>query len=44
MNTGAACGPSDASLELIAANGKVRVKPIVELCQRILDGFGITGE
>ena len=37
-------GPSDVSLELIAASGKVGIQVMAELCQRILDGLGMPAE
>ena len=41
MKTGKASGPSEISLELIAASGKVGIQVTAEICQRVLDGFGM---
>ena len=40
MKTGKAPGPSEASLELIAASGGVGIQVIAEICQKVLNGFG----
>ena len=32
-------GPSDVSLELIAASGGVGIQVMTEICQKVLDGF-----
>ena len=42
MKTGKAFGPSEISLELIAASGGVGIQVMAEICQKILDGFGMS--
>ena len=37
-------GPSEVSLELIAASGGVWIQVMAEICQRVLDGFGMPVE
>ena len=44
MKTGKAPGPSEVSLELIASSGGVGIKVMAEICQRVLDGFGMPVE
>ena len=44
MKTGDAHGPSEVLLELIAASGGVRIQMMAEICQKILDGFGMQAE
>ena len=44
MKTGKALGPSEVSLELIAASGGVLIQVMAEICQNILDGFGMPAE
>ena len=44
MKTRKALGPSDVSLELIAASGGVGIQLMAEICQKVLDGFGIPAE
>ena len=39
MKSGKAPGPSEVSLELIAASGGVRINVMVEICQGVQDGF-----
>ena len=39
MKTGKAHGPSEISLQLIAASGGVGIQVIAEICQKVLDGF-----
>ena len=39
MGTGKAPGPSEVSLELIAASRGVGIQVMAEICLRILDGF-----
>ena len=41
VKTGKSPGPSDISLELIAAGGKVGIQVTAELCQRVLVGLGM---
>ena len=44
MKTGKAPGPSEVSLELIAASGGVVIQVMAEICQKVLDGFGMPAE
>ena len=44
MKAGKAAGPSEVSVEMIAASGEIRIDLMVELCQSMLDGRGIPGE
>ena len=44
MKTGKIHGPSEVSLELIAASGGVGIQVMAEICQKVLDGFGIPAE
>ena len=44
MKTGKAPGPSEASLELIAASGGVGIQVMAEICQKALYGFGMPAE
>ena len=44
MKTGKTSGPSEVSQELIAANGGVGIQVMAEICQKVLDGFGIPAE
>ena len=37
-------GPSEVSLELIAAGGGVGIQVMAEICQKVLDGFGMSAE
>ena len=39
MKAGKNHGPYEVSLELIAASGGVGIHVMVEICQRVLDGF-----
>ena len=41
MKSGKATGPSEVSVEMIVASGKIGVKVMMELCQRVLDGRGM---
>ena len=41
VKTGITPGPSEVSIELIAASRGVRVRVISEICQKVLDGFGM---
>ena len=41
MKTGKAPGPSEVSLELIYFSGGVGIQVMAEICQRVLDIFGI---
>ena len=44
MKTGNAPGPSEVSLELIAASGGVGNQMMAEIYQWVLDGFGMQAE
>ena len=44
MKTGKAAGPSEESLELIAASWRLGIQVMAEICQRVLDGFGMPAE
>ena len=44
MKTAKVPGPSDVSLELIVASGGVGIHVMSEICQRVLDGFGMPVE
>ena len=44
MKSGKAKGPSEVSVEMIVASGKIGVKVMMELCQRVLDGRGMLNE
>ena len=44
MKSGKATGPSEVSVEMIVASGKIKVKVKIELCQRVLDGRGMPDE
>ena len=44
MKTGKATGPSEISLELIGASGGVGIQAMAEICQKVLDGFGMPTE
>ena len=44
VKTGKATGPSEVSLEMIVTSGVVGVQVMAEICQRVLDGFGIPVE
>ena len=44
MKTGKVPGSSEVSLELIAAIGGVGIQVMAEICQRVLDGFGMPAE
>ena len=39
MKTGKSPGPSDVSLELIAASAGAGIQVMAEICQRVLDGM-----
>ena len=41
METEKAPGPSEVSLELIATGRGVVIQVMTEICQRVLDGFGM---
>ena len=44
MKTGKAPGPSEISLELIATNEGIDIQVMAEICQKVLDGFGMPAE
>ena len=44
MKTGKVPGTLEVSLVLIAASGGVGIKVMAEICQKVLDGFGMTVE
>ena len=44
MKTGKNSGPSEISQELIAASGGVGIQVMAEICQKVLDGFGMPAE
>ena len=44
MKTRKATGPTQLSLELIAISGGVGIQVMAEICQKVLDGFGIPAE
>ena len=37
-------GPSEVALELIAANVGVGIQVMAEICQKVLNGFGMPAE
>ena len=41
MKVGKAAGPSEVSVEMIAASGEIGIGVMVELCQGVLDGRGM---
>ena len=41
MKAGKAVGPSEVSVEMIAADGEIGIDVMVELCQSALDGRGM---
>ena len=41
MKSGKATGSSKASMKTMVASGEVRVKVMMKLCQRVLDGKGM---
>ena len=41
INSGKATGPSEVDSEMITASGDARIKAMVELYQRVLDGRGM---
>ena len=44
MKTGKVPGPSEVSLELIAASGGVGIQMMAEICRKVLDGFGMPAD
>ena len=44
MKGGKAAGPSEVSVEMIAASGENGIDVMVELCQSVLDGRGMPDE
>ena len=44
MKTAKVAGPSEVSQELIAASGRVGIQAMAEICQKVLDWFGMLAE
>ena len=44
MKVGKAAGPSEVSVETIAASGEIGIGVMVELCQGVLDGRGMSDD
>ena len=44
MKSRMATEPSEVSVEMIVASGKIGIKVMMELCQRVLDGRGMPNE
>ena len=44
MKVGKAAGPSEVSAEMIAASGEIGIGVMVELCQGVLHGIGMTDD
>ena len=44
IKTGKHPGPSEVSLELIAASGGLGIQVMTDVCQKFLDGFGMPAE
>ena len=44
MKVGKAAGPSEVSVEMIAASGEIGIGVMVELCQGVLDERGMPDE
>ena len=44
MKSGKATGPSNVSLELIAASGEERIQVMIVLCQKIIHGLIMSDE
>ena len=44
MKLGKAIGPSEVSVEMIVASGKIEEKVMMELCQHVLDSRGMPDE
>ena len=44
MKLGKATGPSEVSVKMIVASGDIGVKVMMKLCQRVLDGRGMSDE
>ena len=44
MKIGKVPRPSEVSLEMIAASGGEVIQVMAEICQKVLDGFGIPAE
>ena len=44
MKSGKATGPSEVSVEMVVASGKIGVKVMIKLCQHVLDGRGMPDE
>ena len=44
IKSGKETGPSEESLKMVAASGKIGVKMMMDLCQRLLDGREMVDE
>ena len=44
MKAGKAAGPTEVTVEMIAASGEIGIDVMVELCQSVLDGRGMPDE
>ena len=44
MKSGKATCPSEVSVKMIVASGEIGVQVMMELCQRVLDGRGMSDE
>ena len=44
MKTGKNSVPSEVSIELISASGVVVIQVMAEICQKVIDGFGMPAE
>ena len=44
MKSGKATAPSEVNVEMTVASGKIGVKVMMDLCQRVLDGGGMPDE
>ena len=44
VKAGKAAGPSEVSVEMIAASGDIGIDVMLELCQGVLDGKGMLAE
>ena len=42
MKSGKATGPSEVCVKMIVASGKIGVEVMMDLCQRVLDGIGMS--
>ena len=44
IKAGKAAGPPEVSVQMMAASGEIRIDVMVELCQSVLDGRGMSDE